>query len=53
MPKPALISKRLTIRMVSLNRSPNGAYTLAVSMRVTRNHGESGMAYRAASTGAP
>ena len=38
--------------MVSLNRSPNGAYTLAVSMRVTRNHGGS-VCIQAASTGCP
>ena len=53
MPAPALISKRPTSRMVSRNRSRNDAYTSAVSILATRNHGESGMACRAASVGTP
>ena len=50
---PAQISRRLMSRMISLNRSRSGAYTSAVSMRATRNHGESGMACKAASVGIP
>ena len=52
-PAAAPNSKTPTKRTVSHNRSRIGAYTSAASMRATRNHGESGTARTAASTGTP
>ena len=40
-------------RTVSHSRSRSGAYTSARSMRATIDHGESGMARKAATTGLP
>ena len=54
-PTPAAEPKIRTAIMMTTcqSRALIGANTSAVSMRATRNHGESGMARRAACTGAP
>ena len=46
-------SRATTKRTVSQSRSRIGAYTSAASILATRNHGESGTARTAASTGTP